>query len=376
MRGDGITDRIDERSGHGAQSVLNVLVVDDSAVVRQAMTSILSRDKGLRVTVAADPYFAMRKMEVERPDVIVLDVLMPRMDGLTFLRKIMSEDPIPVVICSGAAGPGTEAAVKALEEGAVEIVAKPKVGVRDFLEESALLLIDTIRGAAESRLRSRSAAAPAMQRFKTGALVMPGKFSAVVSTDKVVAIGASTGGTEALKMVLEAMPSNAPGIVIVQHMPEGFTAAFANRLNQLCRIHVKEAASGDILKPGMALVAPGNHHISVVRVGGGYAVEVSDGPLVSRHRPSVDVLFHSVAKSVGYNAIGVIMTGMGNDGAEGMSEMKRAGAVTIAQDEASCTVFGMPKEAIARGAVDDVVPLQRISWHILERAGINPLGAL
>ena len=374
MRNGANASKPDNAGGYSReQTTLNVLVVDDSALVRQVMTSILSRDKGIKVTVAADPYFAMRKMEMERPDVIVLDVQMPRMDGLTFLRKIMAEDPIPVVICSGEAGHGTEAALRALEEGAVEVVTKPKVGVRDFLEESSLLLIDTIRGAAQSRLRRPSSATPAVQRFKTGALVMPGKFSAVVTTDKVVAIGASTGGTEALRMVLEAMPSNAPGIVIVQHMPEGFTAAFAARLNQICRIHVKEAASGDILKPGMALIAPGNRHTSVVRSGTSYLVEVTDGPLVSRHRPSVDVLFRSVAKAVGRNAIGVIMTGMGNDGAEGLAEMRRAGAVTVAQDETTCTVFGMPREAIARGAVDEVVPLHRISLNILEKAGVNPI---
>lgn len=358
---------------------LCVLVVDDSAVVRQAMTGLLTREPDIRVMTAADPLIAMHKMQNTRPDVIVLDLEMPRMDGLTFLRKIMAEDPVPVVVCSGLTGKGTEAAFQAMEEGAVEIVAKPKLGVKDFLEESAVMLIEAVRGAARARLHPRrSADAGIPPGPKTQAdlfLVSPRKSSPptlTLTTDKVVAIGASTGGTEALRVLLEAMPPDAAGMVIVQHMPEYFTKAFANRLNQACRIEVKEAVDGDRVISGRALIAPGNRHTLLVRSGAHYAVQVTDGPLVSRHRPSVDVLFRSAARAAGPNAIGVIMTGMGDDGADGLLEMKRAGAATIAQDEATCVVFGMPKEAIDRGAVDEVLPLSKIPTAILKKAGIVP----
>ena len=347
---------------------LHVLVVDDSAVVRQALTAILGGARGMSVATAADPLIAIEKMKARRPDVIVLDLEMPRMDGLSFLRRIMAEDPIPVVVCSGLAGEGTEAALRAIDDGAVEVIAKPRLGVRSFLEESAVLLVDAVRGASEARRRPRPAGAPA-RLSADSVLPPPGKHALRVTTDKVVAVGASTGGTEALREVLEAMPPDAPGIVIVQHMPEFFTKAFADRLNGSCRVEVKEAAHGDRVMAGRALVAPGNRHTLLVRSGAHYAVEVRDGPLVSRHRPSVDVLFRSVAVAAGPNAVGVILTGMGSDGAEGLLEMKRAGALTIAQDEASCVVFGMPKEAIERGAIDDVVPLGRLAHFILRRAG-------
>lgn len=355
------------RSGPVEGRPLHVLVVDDSAVVRQALTAILGGTRGMTVATASDPLIAMDKMRQRRPDVIVLDLEMPRMDGLSFLRKLMAEDPIPVVVCSGLAGHGTEAALRAVEEGAVDVIAKPKLAVRGFLEESAVLLVDAVRGAAQARRRPRGSPAPA--RLSAGAVLPPrGKHALRLTTDKVVAVGASTGGTEALRELLEALPPDAPGLVIVQHMPEVFTKAFADRLNQSCRIEVKEAAGGDRLMAGRALVAPGNRHTLLVRSGAHYAIEVRDGPLVSRHRPSVDVLFRSVASAAGPNAIGVIMTGMGDDGAEGLLEMKRAGALTIAQDEATCVVFGMPKEAIERGAVDDVVPLPRIAATVLRRA--------
>jgi two-component system chemotaxis response regulator CheB len=346
---------------------LTVLVVDDSAVVREVMSALLSLDSGMTVVTASDPLIAMEKMKGARPDVIFLDLEMPRMDGLTFLRKIMLEDPIPVVVCSGLAGQGTEAALRALEEGAVEVVAKPKLGVRDFLHESAVMLIETVRGAAQARLRVRGPSSGFSSRRATADATLPPKKSALTFTsDKVVAVGASTGGTEALRVVLEAMPPDAPGLVVVQHMPEGFTAAFAQRLNQTCPIEVKEAARGDRVREGRALIAPGNRHIVLVRSGAHYTVDVTDGPLVSRHRPSVDVLFRSVAQAVGPNAIGVILTGMGNDGATGMLEMKQAGAATIAQDEATSVVFGMPKEAILRGAVDEVAPLSQIPALVLK----------
>lgn len=356
---------------------LTVLVVDDSAVVREIMVSLLSLEQGMTVFTASDPLIAMEKMRGRRPNVILLDLEMPRMDGLSFLRKVMADDPIPVVVCSGLAGQGTEAALRALEEGAVEVLAKPKLGVRDFLHESAVMLIDTVRGAAKARLRARGPTPSPPPRTETAdALLPPPKRSALtVTSDKVVAIGASTGGTEALRIVLEAMPLNAPGLVVVQHMPEGFTAAFAQRLNQTCQIEVKEAAHGDWVREGRALVAPGNRHTVLVRSGAHYTVEVTDGPLVSRHRPSVDVLFRSVAQAAGPNAVGVILTGMGNDGATGLLEMKQAGAATIAQDEATCVVFGMPKEAIVRGAVDAVTPLAQIPALALKKA-YPPVGAM
>jgi two-component system chemotaxis response regulator CheB len=275
------------------------------------------------------------------------------------------------VVLSGLAGHGTEAALRALEQGAVEIITKPQLGVRGFLEESASALIDTVRAAAGARVRGRSplTAGRGARADAGGLLPCFQKPSLTVTTDKVVAVGASTGGTEALREILEALPPDAPGVVIVQHMPEQFTAAFARRLNEGCRIEVKEAANGDRVLEGRALVAPGNRHTLLRRSGGHYTVEVADGPLVSRHRPSVDVLFRSVALAAGPNAVGVIMTGMGGDGAEGLLEMKRAGAATLAQDEESCVVFGMPKEAITLGAVDDVVPLQRIPSAILKKVG-------
>jgi two-component system chemotaxis response regulator CheB len=357
-----------------ARDPIRVLVVDDSAVVRQVMTALLGRIRHLRVSVAADPIIAMDKMARERPDVIVLDLEMPRMDGLSFLRKIMAEDPIPVVVCSGLAGPGTEASMRALEEGAVEIVTKPKLGVKGFLEESAVLLVDAVCGAAEARLRPRALAPPRPQGRPglVAGSVTADRLPLRLTTDKVVAVGASTGGTEALRQLLEAMPPTAPGIVIVQHMPEVFTRAFADRLDQTCRIEVKEAQSGDRVRGGCALIAPGNRHTRLVRSGAHYAVEVTDGPLVSRHRPSVDVLFRSVAQAAGPNAIGVIMTGMGADGADGLLEMRSAGAVTLAQDEATCVVFGMPKEAIVRGAVEEVVSLSRIPAAVLRHAASRP----
>ena len=346
---------------------LNILVVDDSAVVREVMTAVLSQEPGFNVVVAGDPFIAMGKMKNQRPDVIILDLEMPRMDGLTFLRKIIREDPLPVIICSALTGPDTTIGLQALEEGAVDVVSKPRLGVREFLHESAIILIDAVRAAARSTgRRSLKPAITATPKFNPDAIPL-GKSTLPrrVTSDQVVAIGASTGGTEALRIVLESMPTDAPGLVVVQHMPEGFTAAFAKRLNQTCRIEVKEAANGDRITAGRALIAPGNLHTLVQRNGAQYVVEVTDGPLVSRHRPSVDVLFRSVAQSAGLNAIGVIMTGMGNDGAEGLREMKHAGAYTLAQDEASCVVFGMPKEAIERGAVDRVVNLSGIAAAIL-----------
>jgi two-component system chemotaxis response regulator CheB len=349
---------------------INVLVVDDSAVVRQVMTTLLSQEKRIAVTVAADPMIAMGKMKKQRPDVIVLDIEMPKMDGLTFLRKIMAEDPIPVVICSGHAGQGTDAALQALEEGAVEVVAKPVVGIQEFLYESALMLIDTVLAAAQARLRtSEPAIKPATPKLSADAVLpRPRRHSGARPTEQIIAMGASTGGTEALREVLEVMPLGSPGLVIVQHMPKNFTGPFARRLNQTCGIEVKEAENGDEVLRGRALIAPGDQHMVLRHKLGSYSVDVTGGALVSRHRPSVDVLFRSVAQAAGPSAVGVIMTGMGDDGARGLAEMKEAGAMTIAQNQATSVVFGMPKEAIDAGAVHEVVALHLIPSAILKQA--------
>jgi two-component system chemotaxis response regulator CheB len=344
---------------------LRLLVVDDSAVMRQAMIAICRRDPAIEVSVAADPIIAKNKMRSSRPDVILLDIEMPRMDGLTFLRQLMATDPIPVVICSALAGRGTQTALKALEEGAVEIVAKPRVALHDFLTESTEMFIETIRAAAHARPRPRRPSIVIEKRLSPDVILPAARPSLARTTRKVVAIGASTGGTEALREILEGMPGDAPGMVIVQHMPEVFTAAFAQRLNQTCRMEVKEAADGDRIFDGRALIAPGNRHVLVRRDGAEYRVQLNDGPLVSRHKPSVDVLFRSVAQAAGSNAIGVILTGMGNDGSTGLLEMRNAGAVTFAQDEASCAVFGMPREAIARGAVQSIHSLSAMGAAIL-----------
>jgi two-component system, chemotaxis family, protein-glutamate methylesterase/glutaminase len=340
----------------------HILIVDDSALVRQAFSMILNRQ--FSVDTAADPIVAMRRIQKRRPSVIVLDLQMPRMDGFTFLKKIMRSDPMPVVICSAAAAQGSETAMRALEEGAVDVILKPSIGVREFLEESALQLIDTLRAAAQAQVGRIGPIRP----------VGPIGLSPAPRPRDIIAIGASTGGTEALRYVIESLPANAPGMVVVQHMPEGFTAAFAKRLNQDARVEVKEAVYGDAVVPGRVLIAPGNKHMLVKRSGSRYHVLVTGGPLVSRHRPSVDVLFRSVAQEAGANAVGIIMTGMGDDGAEGMLEMRMAGAHTIAQDEASSVIFGMPKEAIARGGASEVLSLTHIPSAILRYAQ-KPLAA-
>lgn len=347
---------------------LNVLVVDDSAVVRQALTAVLSEKRGFCVAVAADPLIAMEKMKRFTPDVILLDLEMPRMDGMTFLEKLMTQSPVPVVLCSGLTGPRTEAAIRALEIGAVDIITKPKIGIRGFLEESAVLLEDTVRAAATARVSKFRRLREQSSKYYSADVVIPPAHIATSTqqSEKIIAMGASTGGTEALLQVLAQMPENCPGIVAVQHMPEGFTAAFAKRLNSLCRIEIKEAADGDKIGPGRAFIAPGNRHTLVRRLGASYFLEVRDGPLVSRHRPSVNVLFRSVAQAAGCSATGVLMTGMGDDGADGLLEMKQADAFTIAQDEASCVVFGMPREAIQRGAAEEILPLARIAGAILK----------
>jgi two-component system chemotaxis response regulator CheB len=354
-----------------AAKKIRVLIVDDSAVVRQTLEQILSSDPQIEVIGhAPDPYAAAEKIKHILPDVITLDVEMPRMDGLTFLRKIMSQHPIPVVMCSTLTGGHSETAIKALEYGAVEIITKPKLGTKAFLEESRINICDVVKAAAMSRVKRRTAATATSAKVPPkltadAVLAAPASRAMVQTTEKVVVVGASTGGTEALRDFLEAMPPDAPPLVIVQHMPENFTTAFANRLNTLCRITVKEAENNDSVVRGRALIAPGSKHILLKRSGARYYVEVKDGPLVSRHRPSVDVLFRSAARYAGKNAVGVIMTGMGDDGARGMKEMKDAGAMNIAQDEASCVVFGMPQEAIKHGGVDIIKPLKQIAAEVL-----------
>ena len=345
-----------------------MLVVDDSAVVREVMQAILAADRNIRVSVAADPLIAFMKIERDPPDVIITDIEMPRMDGITFIKKIMALHPLPVIVCSGLSEKRMELAMSALELGAVEIITKPKLGVRDFLHESAVMLLDVVWSAANARLIPQPIPISGHNNMADAVLPPQRAARAKLAGNKIIAIGASTGGTEAIRLFLQAMPADCPAIVIVQHMPEMFTRAFADRLDKDCEIEVKEAAHGDRVCCGRALIAPGNHHLLIQRRGTELFAQIDEGPLVSRHRPSVDVLFRSVAKSAERNAVGVLMTGMGNDGAQGLLEMRNSGAQTIAQDEASSVVFGMPKEAIARGAAMNVLPLDRIALAALKMA--------
>lgn len=357
---------------------IKVMIVDDSAVVRQVLSGMLELDPGIEICgVAADPIYAMEKMRTQWPDVIVLDVEMPRMDGISFLRKLMAEHPTPVVICSTLTEKGAQTTMQALESGAVSVVTKPKMGLKRFLEDSSGDIVTAVKGAAQANVRKLAVSAlsgnPAARKVTaklTADAILPAANVTAMAqtTERIVAIGTSTGGTQALEAVLTELPRVCPGIVIVQHMPEKFTAAFADRLNSLCEIEVREAQHNDRVMPGRALIAPGGKHMLLKRSGAQYFVEVVSGPLVNRHMPSVDVLFRSVAKFAGKNALGIIMTGMGDDGAAGLLEMRNCKAHTIAQDEASCVVFGMPKEAIRHGAVEEVLPLTAIpaaiqAWH-------------
>ncbi|WP_404416150.1 chemotaxis response regulator protein-glutamate methylesterase [Marinospirillum sp.] len=352
--------------------MIKVLIVDDSALVRQSLTQILSSDPQIEVVgTASDPYAAVEKMRQLKPDVITLDVEMPRMDGLTFLRRIMSQHPIPVVICSTLTTQGSATLVEALEAGAVSIITKPSLVARHFFEESRLQILEAVKGAAQAKLKKLTATPrlQAVAKQNADAVVAPLRKSALQeTTDKIVAIGASTGGTEALRVLLQSMPVTCPPLVVVQHMPEGFTRSFSQRLNDLCKIRVKEAEDNDSLLPGQALIAPGNKHLLVKRSGARYYVEINDGPLVSRHRPSVDVLFRSTAQNAGSNAIGVILTGMGDDGATGLKEMRDAGARTLGQDEQSSVVYGMPREAWLIGGVEKQVALEWMAASILKVA--------
>lgn len=373
---------------------IKVMIVDDSSVVRQVIQDLLEPCHDICVTATApDPIFAMAKMRANWPDVIVLDIEMPRMDGITFLRQIMAIRPTPVVICSSLAERSASVTMEALAAGAVGIITKPSLGIRDFLQDSSEDLISAIRAAGAAKLRRPHLAAAAAgiadierlprsevaqpvsplqdgSRLTADAVLEPPGYQdgLVPLTARIIAIGASTGGPQALERVLGNVSQDSPGIVIVQHMPEKFTLSFAKRLNTISPIQVKEAEHHDLVLPGRALVAPGGSHLMVKRDGVQYYVEVVGGPLVSRHKPSVDVLFRSVARAAGKNAVGIIMTGMGDDGARGMKELHDCGAATYAQDEHTCVVFGMPKEAVSLGGVDDVVPLESIS-SVIDRYG-------
>jgi len=337
--------------------MIEVLVVDDSAVVRQTLKELLERTGEFSVSLAADPFIAERRIALKRPHVIVLDIEMPGMDGLTFLTRLMATDPLPVVICSARAGEDAAVAIEALARGAIDVLPKPRLGVKDFLSDTSMLLVDTLRAAALSK---RGASAVRMPRAPLTEIPKG------VAASWAVAIGASTGGTEALAVVLGALPRDSPAVVVVQHMPEGFTKAFAGRLNGLSAMQVKEAEDGDPIRQGEVLLAPGNRHLTLARDGARFVARVDQAPHVNRHRPSVDVLFRSVAETFGSRSVGVLLTGMGKDGAAGLLEMRIRGAQTIAQDETSSIVFGMPKEAIALGAASRILPLQNIGPGILD----------
>jgi two-component system, chemotaxis family, protein-glutamate methylesterase/glutaminase len=347
---------------------IRVLIVDDSALIRQFLSHLLSQDQNIEVVgVAHDPTGAWKKIEALRPDVITLDVVMPHMDGLTFLEKLMTTMPMPVLMVSSLTEQGCETALRALELGAVDIVTKPKVDICLGMEELAGELIEKVKAAAVARVRGKAYVAtpkiaPSVVRRALHAASAMNK-----TTDTIVAIGSSTGGTEAVKEVLEVLPPNSPPILIAQHMPERFTKTWADRMNSLCRISVKEAEDGDSVLPGYALIAPGNYHMTLERSGARYLVRLNQDPPVNRHRPSVDVMFASVAKHAGGNSIGIILTGMGDDGAAGLLQMKQSGAYTIAQNESTCIVFGMPKEAIQAGAVDVVLPIGDIPNALLRQ---------
>lgn len=353
---------------------IKVLIVDDSALVRSLLTELINKQPDMTVVgTAPDPYIARERIKSLDPDVLTLDVEMPRMDGLSFLEKLMRLHPMPVVMVSSLTERSSDITLRALELGAFDYVTKPKIDISKGLHESCNDIIDKIRGAATARLNNlvRRPAQLKVEKKNSADVVLPSLNTTIMTTEKLVIIGASTGGTEALKDILTAMPADSPGILITQHMPAAFTSAFANRLDRLCRISVKEAKDGDRVLPGHAYIAPGDRHLLLARSGANYITQIADGPPVSRHRPSVDVLFRSASNSAGKNCIGVILTGMGDDGANGMLEMNQAGAHTIAQDEASCVVFGMPKEAIARGGVAEIASLSEIPRRIINRLSLD-----
>lgn len=351
-----------------------VLIVDDSAIVRNALSKLIEEEPGLEVmATAADPYFAAEKIKKEVPDVITLDIEMPRMDGLTFLKTLMAQYPVPVVVISSLTQKGSETAVQALHYGAVEIITKPKMhGLGEEVAENRMRLIQAIKAASHASVgrkkvnghRQKKSEATQPKHSADAVLTRSNRKSLSKTTEKIILIGASTGGTEALRQILSTLPYDSPGIAIVQHMPEHFTRSFAKSLDGICKVKVKEAENGDTIVRGQVLIAPGNKHMLVKRSGARYYVEVKNGPLVNRHRPSVDVLFRSAANYAGANCTGILLTGMGDDGAKGLLELRNAGAYTVAQDEKSCVVFGMPKEAIDIDAACHISTLDHINTHI------------
>jgi two-component system chemotaxis response regulator CheB len=350
---------------------IRVLVIDDSALIRSVMKEIIDRENDMEcVGAAPDPMVAREMIKSLNPDVLTLDVEMPKMDGIDFLERLMRLRPMPVVMVSTLTERGSDITFRALALGAVDFVSKPKMDIARGMSEYALEITDKIRAAAQSRVRKTAAASVIQEKFSADAILpsVAGRYS---STEKLIIIGASTGGTEAIKEVLIKFPADVPGILVTQHMPENFTKSFADRLNSLCKISVKEAEHNERILPGYAYIAPGHSHLLLRRSGANYMTELNQGTPVNRHRPSVDVLFRSAANVAGANALGVILTGMGKDGAQGLLEMRQAGCHTIAQDEASCVVFGMPKEAIAVGGACEVLPLQNIARRTLEYLALN-----
>ncbi len=352
---------------------IQVLVVDDSAVVRQSLTAILESDPQIEVMgTAADPLIAVKKIMKQIPDVITLDIEMPRMNGLTFLRKIMSQHPIPVVVISSLTQEGTEVAMKALEYGASEIIGKPAMNAAQFFHDSKITICDAVKAASQAKLSRLKISSPPQAtvvkpKYSADIMLERGSLlSRIADTEKIIVLGASTGGTEAIRLLLKSLPPRMPGIAIVQHMPEGFTRSFANSLNNNSELEVKEAEDGDRLYQGRVLIAPGNYHMLLKRIGKEYSVEVKKGPLVNRHRPSVDVLFRSAARYAGQNATGILLTGMGADGAKGLLELKEAGALTVAQDQASSVVYGMPKEAAKLGAASEILGIDELAPYLIK----------
>ena len=354
---------------------INVLVVDDSPIVRDVLSGILNSDSQLNViATAGDPYQAAKVIKKIVPDVITLDIEMPRMDGLTFLKKIMSQRPIPVVIISSLTKKGADATFKAIEYGAVEVIEKPKMGTEELIEEAKIIICDKVKAASITKLKKQFKPLIVKPKFSTDVILpLPKTRKLSLTNQKIIAVGASTGGTEAIKDFLMEMPTNSPGIVIVQHMPEVFTKSFADRLNQMCRIRVQEAVNGQQVEKGLALIAPGDKHMIIKQTENGYFVQILTGKLVNRHRPSVDVLFRSVAISAGSNATAVILTGMGDDGAKGIAEIKEYGGFTIAQDEATSVVYGMPKEAAKHDKSIVILPLNKIATIVKQKLFIVSL---